>query len=100
MVMSTVVEVTDLDLVATRFAALADPTRLRIVALLKGGRRCVCELRTEIPIAPNLLSYHLGVLRRTGVVTGTPRGRWVDYDLVPGVLDGIRAAVTTPATGP
>jgi ArsR family transcriptional regulator len=48
------------------FAALADPVRLRIVRVLADGGRCVCNLRNEVPIAPNLLSYHLRVLRDAG----------------------------------
>ena len=32
-------------------------------------------------MAPNLLSYHLGVLRGAGLVTATRRGRWIDYRL-------------------
>jgi ArsR family transcriptional regulator len=62
-------------------AALADPVRLRIVRVLADGGRCVCDLREQVPVAPNLLSYHLRVLRDAGLVTATRRGRWVDYRL-------------------
>jgi len=34
-------------------------------------------------VAANLLSYHLAVLRRAGLVATRRRGRWVDYRLVP-----------------
>ena len=64
-----------------RFGALADPVRLRIVGVLAGGGRCVCDLREEVPVAANLLSYHLRVLREAGLVTAARRGRWVDYRL-------------------
>ena len=63
------------------FAALADPVRLRLVAILATGGRCVCDLQEAVPVAPNLLSYHLRVLREAGLVTATRRGRWVDYRL-------------------
>jgi ArsR family transcriptional regulator len=62
-------------------AALADPVRLRLVAVLAGGGRCVCDLRAQVPVAANLLSYHLRVLREAGLVTATRRGRWMDYRL-------------------
>lgn len=62
-------------------AALADDTRLRIVELLVAGSRCVCELLAEVPVAPNVLSYHLKVLRDAGLVTAERRGRFVDYSL-------------------
>ncbi len=64
-----------------RLAALADPVRLRIVGVLAVGGRCVCDLQEKVPVAGNLLSYHLRVLRDAGLVTATRRGRWVDYRL-------------------
>ena len=66
---------------AARLAALADPVRLRLVGVLAGGGRCVCDLQAEVPVAGNLLSYHLRVLREAGLVTAARRGRWVDYRL-------------------
>lgn len=62
-------------------AALADPVRLRIVGVLGGGSRCVCDLHEKVPVAANLLSYHLRVLRDAGLVTAARRGRWIDYRL-------------------
>jgi ArsR family transcriptional regulator, arsenate/arsenite/antimonite-responsive transcriptional repressor len=53
--------------VADRLGALTDPARLRIVGILASGGRCVCDLRVEMVIAANLLSYHLRVLRDAGV---------------------------------
>ena len=50
------VDSTTFELMATRFSALGDPTRLRILARLQGGERCVCDLLEQIDIAPNLLS--------------------------------------------
>jgi len=41
----------------------------------------VCDLREEVPVAANLLSYHLRVLRDAGLVIAARRGRWVDYRL-------------------
>jgi DNA-binding transcriptional ArsR family regulator len=63
------------------FAALADPVRLRIVGVLAAGERCVCDLHEQVPVAANLLSYHLRVLRDAGLVSAARRGRWVDYRL-------------------
>ncbi len=72
---STPVELTD------RLAALADPVRLRLVGVLAGGGRCVCDLQRQVPVPANLRSYHLRVLREAGLVIATRRGRWVDYRL-------------------
>lgn len=66
---------------ADALAALADPVRLAIVGVLADGERCVCDLLERVPVAANLLSYHLRVLRDAGLVAATRRGRWVDYRL-------------------
>jgi ArsR family transcriptional regulator len=77
---STVIDSSPVAL-AGHLAALADPVRLRIVGVLAGGGRCVCDLHEEVPVAANLLSYHLRVLRQAGLVIADRRGRWVDYRL-------------------
>lgn len=60
---------------------MADPVRLAIVGVLAEGERCVCDLLERVPVAGNLLSYHLRVMREAGLVVSTRRGRWVDYRL-------------------
>jgi ArsR family transcriptional regulator len=35
----------------------------------------------SVPIAANLLSYHLRVLREAELIEGSRRGRWIDYRL-------------------
>jgi ArsR family transcriptional regulator len=77
---STVIASSPVELTAG-LAALADPVRLRIVGVLAGGGRCVCDLQEKVPVAANLLSYHLRVLRDAGLVTAARRGRWIDYRL-------------------
>lgn len=73
---------------------MADPIRLEIVKRLSdGGEHCVCELLRESGVAANLLSYHLAVLRRAGLVATRRRGRWVDYRLVPEALAELRRAL-------
>jgi ArsR family transcriptional regulator len=73
-------------------AVVADPVRFDIVRQLAGGRRCVCDLQSNKPIAANLLSYHLRVLREADLVAAFRRGRWVDYELAPGAPDRLSAA--------
>ncbi|MGB9112405.1 MAG: metalloregulator ArsR/SmtB family transcription factor [Acidimicrobiales bacterium] len=77
---STVIESTQVE-AAAWLGALADPVRLAVVGVLAGGQRCVCDLQERIPVAPNLLSYHLRVLREAGLISSTRRGRWIDYRL-------------------
>lgn len=65
----------------TIFKALADPARLEILEILSPEIRCNCHLQDQMDLAPNLLSYHLKVLREAGLIIGAKRGRWVDYSL-------------------
>jgi len=73
--------------------AVADPIRWTVLAALAQAPRCVCKLQEQIPIAGNLLSYHLKVLREAGLVTTSRRGRWVDYALAQDASDRMRAAL-------
>lgn len=82
LVTSTEVEASTLESRAALFSALGDPIRIRILDTLAADQRCVCEIQAQLTdIAPNLLSYHLRVLREAGLVESTRRGRWVDYRL-------------------
>lgn len=93
---STVIESTTVEsfeLTVQRLKALADPTRLRVVHVLVGGRRCVCDLREQVDVAPNLLSHHLRILREAGLVRAERRGRWIDYELDDAALESVAAAV-------
>lgn len=50
-------------------AALADPTRLRVVDLLSHRDASASEVGTALGVPSNLLAHHLGVLERAGLVT-------------------------------
>ena len=54
--------------VDSTLAALADPTRRRVVDMLCGGPRRAGELSEAFRISPPALSRHLRVLRETGLV--------------------------------
>ncbi len=74
-------------------AAVADPVRWTILRRLTGGQACVCDLQADTVVAPNLLSYHLKVLREAGLVTYSRRGRWIDYQLAGDALERLSAAL-------
>jgi ArsR family transcriptional regulator, arsenate/arsenite/antimonite-responsive transcriptional repressor len=61
--------------------AIADPTRVRILAALRGGELCVCELADALEISQSTLSGHLQVLRQTSTVVTRKDGRWIYYSL-------------------
>jgi ArsR family transcriptional regulator len=80
----------DIHAVGGVLKALADPTRLRIFTLLRAGEACVCEIAGALDLAENLVSHHLGVLRRTGLVRDRrdpSDARWVYYQLDAATLD-------------
>ena len=79
-------------------AAAADPVRWAVLRRLASGQACVCDLQAHVSVAPNLLSYHLKVLREAGLVTTSRRGRWVDYDLAPDAWQQLTDALPTPET--
>jgi len=82
-------------------AVVADPVRWRLLAELAGsGTRCVCDLQPVAGVAPNVLSYHLKVMREAGLVTSAKRGRWVDYTLAEGAHLRMDAALPTSARAP
>ena len=83
----------DLDVRVEVLKALADPYRLQILEMLSPAVRCNCHLQDELDIAPNLLSYHLRVLREAGLIEGAKRGRWIDYSLTEQAAGVIAAAL-------
>ncbi len=78
-------------------AAVADPVRWTVLHRLSAGTACVCDLQEHVAVAPNLLSYHLRVLREAGLVVASKRGRWVDYTLAPGAVDRLVSALPVTA---
>lgn len=82
---------------AALFHALADDIRVRVVTLLCGGERCVCELMDDLGLAQSRLSWHLKTLSGAGVISGRREGRWIYYSLnhdalaeARGLLDGMK----------
>jgi ArsR family transcriptional regulator len=65
------------------FRAFSDRTRLRILALLRGGEMCVGDLATILDVAQPSTSRHLAYLRRAGLVTVRKCGLWKFYALAP-----------------
>jgi ArsR family transcriptional regulator, arsenate/arsenite/antimonite-responsive transcriptional repressor len=63
------------------FKAVSDPTRLRLLNLLRLGSICVCELQAVLQIPQSTVSRHLAALRHAGVVTDSRSGNKIIYSL-------------------
>ena len=61
--------------------AMAHPIRLRLLAMLRGGPLCVCQMTVVVKLAASTVSEHLSELRKAGLVAERKEGRWVEYRL-------------------
>ena len=71
----------DLDALTVIYAALADPTRLRILSLLGEDEICVCHLHASLDVPQPTASRHLAYLRKSGLVEARRDGIWMHYRL-------------------
>ena len=72
---------TVLEHVARIFKAIAHPTRIRLLAALRYGPLCVCQMTVVVELAPSTVSEHLAELRNAGLIMDRKDGRWVEYRL-------------------
>jgi len=61
--------------------AMGHPVRLRILAMLRDGELCVCQMTALLDLAPSTVSAHLADLKRAGLVSERKEGRWVFHRL-------------------
>ena len=78
--------------------ALGHPIRLRLLAALRSGPLCVCQMTVVVKLAASTVSEHLSELRRAGLIADRKDGRWVEYRLAEsavreGVLEPIWRAL-------
>ena len=74
------------------FGALADGTRLRILALLGNNEVCVCHIHDSLRLPQPTVSRHLAYLRRSGLVTTRRDGVWMHYQIARD-LDPVRERI-------
>ena len=69
------------------FRALADPTRRRILDLLKKRSMAAGEIAEQFDMTGATISHHLSVLKNAGLVSDRHEGRYIYYDLNLSVLE-------------
>jgi DNA-binding transcriptional ArsR family regulator len=67
---------------STVFHALSDPIRLEIVAYLRDGEKCVCEIVPHLNLIQPLISRHLKILKDAGIVRCRKNGTKRMYSIV------------------
>ena len=68
-----------LDLKANVLKALGQPTRLKILELLRNGERCVCEIFPAIKEEQSNVSRHLALMKSVGILASRKQGQMVHY---------------------
>jgi ArsR family transcriptional regulator len=63
------------------FRAMADPTRLRILHLLRDGELCVGDLVTVLAVPQPTASRHLASLKTAGLISARKNSYWTYYSL-------------------
>jgi ArsR family transcriptional regulator, arsenate/arsenite/antimonite-responsive transcriptional repressor len=76
------------------FKALADKTRLRILALLGNNEVCVCHIHDSLGLPQPTVSRHLAYLRKSGLVATRRDGVWMHYQVSRSLSPVIRGVVT------
>jgi DNA-binding transcriptional ArsR family regulator len=69
------------------FKALADPTRRKVLELLREGPKSAGELSDHFPVSKPTMSAHFAVLREAGLVESEKTGKSVTYHLNLSVLE-------------
>jgi ArsR family transcriptional regulator len=85
----------ELDDARALFAALGDPTRLRLLAALRTGPLCTCDLAAALGVTESAVSHQLRGLRALRLVASDRNGRVVHHRL--GAHDHVAALLSAAA---
>jgi len=86
---------TTIDQAVESLKFLSDRNRLRILTALAHAETCVCDLIDALNLPQPLVSYHLGKLKRAGLVRSRRDAQWIYYSLDPDAW----ARLTDPLAG-
>jgi len=68
----------------------SDPIRINIRELMMGGEICVCDIVKVTGLSQSKISYHIKILKDSGLISDRQEGRWVYYKLDLEVLSDIK----------
>jgi len=70
--------------------SLSDPIRINILELMMNGEICVCDIVKVTGLSQSKISYHIKILKDSGLINDRQEGRWVYYKLDLEVLSDIQ----------
>ena len=71
------------------FKALADPARREILTMLKEGRMSAGEIASKFNMTNATVSYHLGILKKAGLLAETREKNFIFYELNTSVVEEV-----------
>ena len=74
---------------AETFKALADPVRRDILTLLRQGRLSAGEIGAHFDMTGATISYHLGILKKAGLVFEQREKNYIYYELNTSVVEEV-----------
>ncbi len=75
--------------------ALSDPTRRRILELLKKGPMSAGELGKEFDMTGATMSHHLTILKKAGLVQDNKKGTFIYYEINTSVMEDLLSWVVS-----
>jgi len=63
------------------YQALSDPLRLSILYIIRDQPLCVCVINRFMRLSGSKLSYHLNILKESGLIQGEYDGNWIIYSV-------------------
>ena len=70
--------------------SLSDPIRINILELMMNGEICVCDIVKVTGLSQSKISYHIKILKDSGLISDRQEGTWVYYKLDLEVLSDIQ----------
>ena len=74
--------------------ALSDPTRRKILELLKKGPMSAGEIGEHFDMTGATLSHHLSTLKKAGLVDDSKKGTFIYYEINTSVMEDILTWIT------
>ncbi len=75
------------------FKAIAHPTRIRILELLRNGEHCVCDIFEQLNVEQANTSQHLALMKKQGVLQSRKEGLRVIYSIkYPEIIELLKLA--------